>query len=71
MHTHRMGLGLVLITTQMVLACATVGSAGSGDALTDTGWKLSALPGQTSLTGRPATLHFSEGRVHGSDGCNR
>ncbi len=71
MRTHRMGLGLLFITSQMMLACATAGSSGSISALADTAWNLSALPGQASLAGRPATLHFSGGRVHGSDGCNR
>jgi heat shock protein HslJ len=37
----------------------------------DTSWRLSALSGQTDPLPGTATLNFEDGRVHGSDGCNR
>jgi len=37
----------------------------------DTSWRLSALPGQPDPLPGKATLNFEDGRVHGSDGCNR
>lgn len=41
------------------------------DPLDDTAWILESLPGRTLLPGVPVTLRFEEGRVSGSDGCNR
>jgi heat shock protein HslJ len=37
----------------------------------DTSWRLSALSGQPDPLPGKATLNFEDGRVHGSDGCNR
>jgi heat shock protein HslJ len=51
--------------------CATVTTAGSPPALNGTAWVLSSLPGQTLLPDSTATARFEDGRVSGSDGCNR
>jgi heat shock protein HslJ len=56
------------------ITAAPVGSAKlSNDAntLDDTSWSLSALSSQSLLPDSQVTIHFENGRVHGTDGCNR
>jgi heat shock protein HslJ len=71
MRTTKLRLAGLVLISQMILACTTPGSTDSADALHHTGWTLSSLPGQASIVGHPATLNFADGRVSGSDGCNR
>jgi heat shock protein HslJ len=39
--------------------------------LDGTAWILAALPGRSLLSDRPVTMRLENGRVHGTDGCNR
>jgi heat shock protein HslJ len=71
MRTTKLRLAGLVLISQMILACTTPGSTDSADALHNSGWTLSSLPGQVSIVGHPATLNFANGRVSGSDGCNR
>jgi len=62
-------LALSVIPTLPTLASTDAPASTSTPNHTD--WTLSALPGQSDpLPGR-ATLHFEDGNVYGSDGCNR
>lgn len=55
----------------LLLACSSPGSADGDDGLGDTDWKLSSLAGHAVSGGPSATLHFADGKLYGSDGCNR
>jgi heat shock protein HslJ len=64
--------------TRHLAACALMflaGTAAAEDdvaaALDGTAWVLSDLAGHTLLPGTPATLRLTQGRLTGSDGCNR
>jgi heat shock protein HslJ len=61
----------IFIATWMLASCATIGWSGDTGALNGTGWTLSDLLGQSLLPDRQVTMHFENGRIHGTDGCNR
>ncbi len=71
MQAHHRRLALAAIASQMIFACAASGPARDTGGLNDTGWILFALPGESLSGDQPVTMHFENGRVHGSDGCNR
>jgi heat shock protein HslJ/uncharacterized lipoprotein NlpE involved in copper resistance len=45
--------------------------AASNTDLTDTAWTLTGLPGVALLPEPQVTMQFADGRVYGTDGCNR
>jgi heat shock protein HslJ len=55
----------------LLCGCAAMSPAASAPSLDGTAWVLSELPGHAPSGGAAPTLAFAEGRVHGSDGCNR
>lgn len=55
----------------LLSACATMTPAGSPPDLHGTAWVLSSLPGQSLQPGAAPTAAFENGRVQGTDGCNR
>ena len=64
-------LGAGLVLGAMVVAQRGIAGAKEALNLDGTAWTLSALPGHALLAGRPVTMRFENGRVHGTDGCNR
>ena len=62
---------LTIIVSLMLSGCATTDSPSQANALNSTSWVLSALHGQPSPPSKPVTMHFEQGGIHGSDGCNR
>ncbi|HNC52256.1 MAG TPA: META domain-containing protein [Accumulibacter sp.] len=63
-------LCLPLVVSLLLLTRAAIASPAGPDVLNDTSWTLSVLPGQSLIAGRAATVHFTDGRMHGNDGCN-
>ena len=63
-------LHLPLVFGLLLRTSAAIAAASGPDLLHNTNWTLSALPGQSLIAGRAATLLFADGRVHGNDGCN-
>jgi len=60
------------VTVSLVFGSLRLPGEGSSDAdLNGTAWVLSSLPGRSLLAGSAVTLRFEDGRVQGSDGCNR
>jgi heat shock protein HslJ len=55
----------------LLTACGSMSTATESPPLDGTSWTLSELPGRSLVAGSPVTLRFAEGRVSGSDGCNR
>lgn len=63
---------LAILTLASVLAaCASTRGAAKAPGLDGTAWTLAALPGRTLVENTSVTLQFEDGRVSGSDGCNR
>lgn len=60
-----------LAMTGLLAACTAMAPAGSPPYLNGTAWVLSSLPGQTLQPGATPTATFENGRVQGTDGCNR
>ncbi|MCU0621006.1 MAG: META domain-containing protein [Gemmatimonadales bacterium] len=64
-----------LVALATTLACAPSASTPMPSAippdLNGTSWVLASLPGRAALAGRPVTAQFADGKVAGSDGCNR
>jgi heat shock protein HslJ len=69
-HWIRLALG-VLALGGLVAVCGTMASAAEPASLDGTAWVLTGLPGHTLVPDSSVTLQFSEGRLSGSDGCNR
>jgi heat shock protein HslJ len=61
----------VLALVGPVAGCGTMASAAESTSLDGTAWLLTGLPGHTLVPDSSVTLQFSEGRLSGSDGCNR
>jgi heat shock protein HslJ len=61
----------VFLLAGLLTACGTMASAADAPGLEGSSWVLSGIPGRTLLPASSATLQFAEGRVSGSDGCNR
>lgn len=59
------------IATLMLTCFAATGRPADTTVLNGTGWILSDLCGQPLLPDRQVTIHFDNGRIHGTDGCNR
>jgi len=64
-------LALALFAGPITGACAAANLLNNASALDDTSWSLSGLSNQSLLPDRRVTIHFENGRVHGTDGCNR
>ncbi|MCX7893176.1 MAG: META domain-containing protein [Burkholderiales bacterium] len=61
---------LAALATSLVLgACAAM--SGSPRGLDGTAWVLASLPGHALIAEALPTARFADGRVQGSDGCNR
>jgi heat shock protein HslJ len=70
LRTNLMATGVVLAILHST-ACTTMTSAPDAPDLEGTAWVLSSLPGRSLVEGAAATLRFEDGRVSGTDGCNR
>jgi heat shock protein HslJ len=55
----------------LLAACGTMTRAAEAPSLDGTAWVLASLPGRTLVPGSSVTLQFADGRLSGSDGCNR
>ena len=62
-------ISLMLVVAAAILAATA--TAGEPAALGGTSWRLAGLAGNKVSAGVPVTLRFEEGRVEGTDGCNR
>jgi len=60
-----------LFTASLVLLFSAHIATGAAPDLNSTAWVLSSLPGRSLVAGSSVTLRFEDGRVQGSDGCNR
>jgi heat shock protein HslJ len=69
-HRIRTALG-VLALVGLFAGCGTMANAVESAPLDGTAWVLTGLPGHTLVPDSSVTLQFSEGRLSGSDGCNR
>ena len=63
--------GTVRAALSAALLAGAVTSMASSIDLNQSAWTVTALPGQPALTEAAPTLRFADGRVSGSDGCNR
>ena len=63
--------GTVRAALSAALLAGAVTSMASSIDLNQSAWTVTALPGQPALTQAAPTLRFADGRVSGSDGCNR
>lgn len=52
-------------------SCASMKPAAATPTLDGSAWVLSSLPGQNLVSNATATARFEDGRISGSDGCNR
>ena len=64
-------IGLVVVVSALVAACTAMSSPDKATVLDGTNWVLTALPGKQLVADTFVTLRFEDGRVNGSDGCNR
>ena len=71
MRTRIILVALVIVGSPILVAYATAGPSKEPDTLNDTHWLLSRLHRQSVLPDRQVTIHFENGRIHGTDGCNR
>jgi len=55
----------------LLVPLAAAATAPDTDALDGTAWIVAAIEGRQAPGGSTATLQFSDGRLSGSDGCNR
>lgn len=62
---------LAFAWTLMMPGCSSPSSTPQTPPLDGTSWILSSLPGRTLVGEEKVTAQFSDGRVFGSDGCNR
>jgi len=62
---------LTLAWLLLMLNCASPPATPQAPPLEGSSWVLSALPGRTLVGDQRVTAQFAEGRVFGSDGCNR
>lgn len=62
---------VLLATTALLTACATMTDMSTAPPLEGTQWRLTDLQGQARFDGPAPTLQFDGTRVSGSDGCNR
>lgn len=64
-------LCLSLSFALLLAGCAASKPATPPPALEGTAWVLASLPGRSLVAGATPTARFEDGRVAGSDGCNR
>jgi heat shock protein HslJ len=69
-HRIRTALG-VLALVGLFAGCGTMANAAESAPLDGTAWVLTGLPGHTLVPDSSVTLQFADGRLSGSDGCNR
>lgn len=69
--TTRLAARLSVILICLLAACAAVSPAPEHPDLNGTAWVLTALSGENPVARSTPTLQFEDGRVTGSDGCNR
>jgi heat shock protein HslJ len=62
---------LALFASPITDSCASPNLPNDANTLDDTSWSLSALYNQSLLPDTRVTIHFENGGVHGTDGCNR
>ena len=62
---------LAAVTAILLSACSGISSADKIAGLDGTGWVLASLPPRALLPGSIVTLNFEDGRISGTDGCNR
>ncbi len=62
---------LALFAGPITDASASANLSNDANTLDGTSWSLSGLDKQPLLPGSQVTIHFENGRVHGTDGCNR
>lgn len=67
---YRRVVGL-LLTAVLLAACSAMATAADSTSLDGTSWVLAGLPGRPLVAESSVTLQFADGRVSGSDGCNR
>lgn len=60
-----------LVMGAVLVASGATASSSRMPELEGTAWTLSALPASSLVSGRQITMRFENGRVHGTDGCNR
>lgn len=64
-------LCLVVLVAALLAACSAMSPPDKSAALDGTNWVLATLPGRTLIADSFVTLRFEDGRVSGTDGCNR
>ncbi len=65
-------LTIALVASLHLLGCASGNAADAPSVPLDgSSWVVAALRGDALVTGQTVTLRFDQGRVTGSDGCNR
>jgi heat shock protein HslJ len=69
MQPQRILAALAMLGGLMLAACSPADPAPLS--LSDTVWILATLNGQTALSGTVVTLAFADGKITGTDGCNR
>ncbi len=63
--------GLSLLLAVGLAGCASVNTASQPPSLEGSAWVLASLPGRSLVPDATPTARFEDGRVAGSDGCNR
>lgn len=71
MHARLMIIAMALSAIPALSAHASTDASAPANTPHHTSWILSALPGQSDPLPTTATLQFEDGKVYGSDGCNR
>jgi heat shock protein HslJ len=71
MQTRIILVALAIIVSRVLIACATTSPSKGTNTLNKTSWSLSGLHSQSVLPDRQVTIHFENGRVYGTDGCNK
>lgn len=62
---------LAVLAVALLAACSVISSPRKAADLDGTDWVLATLPGKRLVGGSVVTLSFADGRVSGTDGCNR
>jgi heat shock protein HslJ len=70
MQTRRPGLAGFALAA-LLAGCAAVPAAVEPPPLDGTAWTLATLPGTAPVAGTTPTAEFADGRIAGTDGCNR
>lgn len=63
--------GLSVLLTLGLAGCSTTNTATESTSLEGSAWVLASLPGRSLVADATPTARFKDGRVAGSDGCNR